>query len=186
VFREYNTVRRYGMLISLGSGIVLSALLSGSFPMLDDTLDLSVGQYRYVSFCVDIAQAESTHVAGMLQVEPDTLALELMLFHIDDFNRWAAGLENVDTLFYARRSSGSLDIPIQGFGNMVLVISNRGNTSPATLAASLELVFAGTGVPYNALDTASKIVLVMMAGAAVTIMIAGAFITLKKQGLKRR
>jgi hypothetical protein len=174
------------MLTILGSGIALAALVAGSFPMLDDTLDLSVGQYRYVSFCVDIAQAESTHVTGALDVEPDTLELELMLFHIDDFNRWAAGMEDVDTLFYARRSSGGLDIPIDGFGNMVLVISNRGNTSPAVLAASLDLVFAGTGVRYNALDTASRIVLVMMAAAAVTIMIAGAFITLKKQGLKRR
>ena len=94
-----------------------------------------------------------------------------MLFHIDDFNRWAVDEGEVDTLFYTRCSSGEVLIPIEGFGDMILVMSNRGNYSPASVRADLDLAFTGTGVMYNPLQMALRIVVAMLGFAVLVTLI---------------
>ncbi|NLP06016.1 hypothetical protein GX411_08720 [Candidatus Fermentibacteria bacterium] len=150
--------------------MAILALAGGSFGLVHETLDIPVGSYRFVQFCVDQAQAEDTRIQGSLGISPDTLDLELMLFHIDDFNRWAVDEGEVDTLFYIRHSSGGVLVPIEGFGDMVLVMSNRGNYSPASVRADLDLAFTGAGVMYNPLQTALRIVVAML-GLAVLIAV---------------
>lgn len=146
----------------------------GSFDLVHETLDIPVGSYRFVQFCVDQAQTEDTRIQGRLEISPDTLELELMLFHIDDFNRWAASAGEADTLFYSRAPSGEVLIPIEGFGDMVLVLSNRGNYTAASVSAALELAFTGTGVKYNPLETALQIVVAMLGIAVLTALILSA------------
>ncbi len=157
-------------------------LAGGSFGLFHETLDIPVGSYRYLQFCVDQAQTEDTRIQGTLDISPDTLALELMLFHIDDFNRWAADAGEVDTLFYDRVFSGEVLIPIEGFGDMVLVMSNRGNYSPASVAGSLELAFTGTGVMYNPLGTALRLVIALLGIAVLAAIILSTVRVMSRKG----
>lgn len=154
---------------------LLLATLStaGSFELSSGRVEIDVGEYRSISFCVDIAQQEGTAITGSLSVEPDTLRVELMLFHSDDFQRWRAGLGAVDTLYLGRAGSGPVSIPVEGFGDMVLVLSNRGNWDRAVLMTDLRLAFEGDGVPYNPLLTGSRIVLVLLAGGVTAAFLAG-------------
>ena len=154
--------------------------------MLSDSFDIPVGDYRYVLFGLNETQQESARVEGTLAILPDTLQLEILLFHIDDFNRWTQGSNEVETLFVARTGSGPLEVPVPGYGDLVLVLSNRGNWQGATVDAEFSLAFAGSGARYNPLVDASKIVLGMMALAVLVTVAIGAWVTTRKRERRRR
>jgi hypothetical protein len=154
--------------IVLGTAAVVTA---GSTELLDDTLDISVGQYRYVSFRVQPAQADSTVIRGSITTRPDTAALEVLLFHVDDFIRWRSHGTDTDTLFYSSAVSGNLSIPVDGSGDYYLVLSNRGNMTPVSVAASITLVFEGSGVEYDSLKMALDLALLLMAVSAIVVLV---------------
>ncbi len=156
----------------------------GSFELARDTLDIPVGQYRWIGFTVDIAQQEQSRVEGFLSLSPDSAGIELVLMHRDDFARWSAGLPDVDTLFYSRTGSGEVLIPIEGMGDMALVLSNRGNYHRTGVIASLDFAFAGDGVPYNPLLTGSRIVVAVLAGGVALALLLG--IVVRESGRRRR
>jgi hypothetical protein len=165
--------------------VVLLSLTGGSQAMLSDSFDIPVGDYRYVLFGLNEPQQDSARIEGALGISPDSLELEILLFHIDDFNRWTLGRTDVDTLFIARVGSGHLNVPIPGFGDMVLVISNRGNWQAAYVSASLELSYAGSGVAYNPLVDASKIFLGMLSAAVLIAVVAATVVTERKRRARR-
>lgn len=173
-------LRRTAVLLSMSAAMASA----GSFELAGDTLDIPVGQYRSICFSVDVAQQERTRIEGSLFILPDTLEVEVLLFHRDDFERWAASLPEADTLFYERRGSGPISIPVEGLGDMALVISNRGNYEGASVQVDMDLLFAGDGVPYNPLLTGSRIVLGMLAGGVAAALILG--ILVKESGRRRR
>jgi hypothetical protein len=161
--------------------LLVSASLTGGFQeMLSDSFDIPVGDYRYVLFGLNEPQQDSARVEGSMEVAPDTLQLEILLFHIDDFNRWVSDQGEVDTLYYARAASGPLTIPVPGFGDFVLVLSNRGNWQPASVSAAFTLAYAGSGVAYNPLVDASKLVLGMLAAAVLLAVVIGAVVTIRR------
>jgi hypothetical protein len=174
------------MITAISATLLSLSLTSGSFGMLSDSFDIPVGDYRYVLFGLNETQQESARVEGTLSILPDTLELEILLFHIDDFNRWTRGGVEVETLFVARAGSGPLTVPVPGFGDLVLVLSNRGNWQSAAVEAELSLAFAGSGVRYNPLVDASKIVLGMMAAAVLIVVAIGAWVTVRKRNRRRR
>ncbi len=164
--------------------LVLSAAgiaAAGSTELLDDTLDISVGQYRYVSFRVQPAQTDSAVIRGSIRVNPDTTALEIMLFHVDDFIRWRNLAADTDTLYYSRTASGNLSIPVSSCGDYYLVLSNRGNMTPVSVAARFTLFFEGSGVEYDSLKIALDIALLLMAVSAIIVLVVRAFGMVKKK-----
>jgi hypothetical protein len=172
-----------------GAALVLLFALSvgaGSFGLADTTFEMDVGQYRFVSFRVQPQQAERTRIEGILQLNPDTIEIELMLMHLDDFLRWRRNLPDVDTLFYARRGSGEVEIPVEGFGDFVLVVSNRGNYQSAAATSDLALSFQGTGAEYEPLDMALKLALLLMGLAVVIIVIVGMVRLLSKGKIREK
>jgi hypothetical protein len=151
--------------------ICCGAVLAGSTGLLDDTLDISVGQYRYVSFRVQPSQADSAFISGSVSITPDTASLEILLFHIDDFIRWRRSGADTDTLCHARSRSGEVGMPVGDCGDYYLVLSNRGNMSPVRVDARFDLVFRGSGAEYDTLKVALDLALVLMVAAAVIALI---------------
>jgi hypothetical protein len=153
--------------------VLMFAVLSyaGGITLLDDTMEISVGQYRYISFRVQPTQLDLTVISGRVEIVPDTIPLEVMLFHVDDFVRWRSLDLNVDTLFYQRTRSGDLSIPVLSFGHYYLVLSNRGNLVPVTVAATFDLLFEGSGIEYDPLGMALKMAVFLMALTAIVILI---------------
>lgn len=164
--------------------VLAAASQAGSFRLAGDTLDIPVGQFRWIGFTVDIEQQDETRIVGSLAVLPDTSEIELMLMHRDDFYRWSSGGTDVDTLFRTRTGGGEVLIPVEGFGDMALVISNRGNYEPASVSASLELAFEGSGIPYSPILTGSRIVMVMVASGVTAALLIG--IVTREAGRRRR
>lgn len=154
--------------------VALSALSNaGSFRLSRDTLDIPVGQFRWIGFTVDIEQQDETRIEGSLTVLPDTSSIELLLMHRDDFHRWSAGGIDVDTLYRTITGDGEVMIPVDGFGDMALVISNRGNYESVMVSASLDLAFEGSGVTYSPILTGSRIVLIMVASGLTAALVIG-------------
>jgi hypothetical protein len=151
--------------------ICCGAALAGSTGLLDGTLDISVGQYRYVSFRVQQAQADSAFILGTVSITPDTASLEILLFHIDDFIRWRRSGTDTDSLFYARTGPGEVEIPVGDCGDYYLVLSNRGNMAPVRVDARFDLVFRGSGNEYDTLKVALDLALLLMASAAVIALV---------------
>lgn len=150
-----------------------AASQAGSFRLSRDTLDIPVGQFRWIGFTVDIDQQDETRIEGSLAVRPDTSEIELMLMHRDDFHRWESGGTDVDTLYRTLTRGGGVLIPVDGFGDMALVISNRGNYEPSVVSATLDLAFEGSGVRYSPVLTGSRIVLVMVASGLTAALLIG-------------
>lgn|GEM_PF-522788 len=174
------------MIPILSVSLLSLSLVAGTQGMLTGSFDIPVGDYRYVLFGLNEPQKDSARVEGTIGVSPDTLELEVLLFHVDDFNRWVSDQGNVDTLFVARVRSGPLTVPVPGFGDFVMVMSNRGNWQAAHVDAALELSYAGSGAGQNQLVDASKIVLVMMGAAALVTVFAAAVITERKRRSRMR
>jgi len=146
----------------------------------EDSLSIEVGQFRSVSFTVDMAQREGARLTGALGILPDTASLEILLFNIDDFARWSSGAGVQETLYAARSGPGPLEIPVRGFGDKVLVLSNRGNWDGVVASLSLDLRFEGSGVPYNPLLTGSWIVLGALVGAVALALVLGMLVTWRR------
>jgi hypothetical protein len=143
-----------------------SCLTAGSVPLISDTLQLSVGQYRYISFRVLQVQGTDTSISGTISVSPDTATVEYILLTSAGFNRWHAGGE-ADTLGFLEAASGPFEIGVPGFGDYILLVSNRGNYHPVEVAFSADLNFRGDGVQYDTLPTAFNLMLVILAAGVV-------------------
>jgi hypothetical protein len=169
--------------ILLASLLLLCAGISasGSYTLLDDTLDISVGHYRFAAFRINPSQAEGTGVRGFLQITPDTTSIELILLHVDDFDRWATSGENVDTLSYIRTLSDSFYMPVSGIGDYRLVISNRGNYHETRVVAGAAVSFIGSGVEEDPLIFAVYLALALMALTAVIILIVAVVKTARRR-----
>jgi len=137
--------------------------VSGEYSlMLRDTLEIPVAQYRAVRFEVLPDMAGDASLEGRLEVLPDTSEIELILLHIDDYQRWVSDGGSVDTLAYQRRVSGDFSMGVPGLGRYALVVSNRGNYMPAAVVMEMNLVFAGSG-STDPLPSALKIALLVIA-----------------------
>jgi len=157
--------------------LLLSAWLqAGSVPLLADTLDLSVGQYRYISFRINEAQGREATISGTILVTPDTAMVEYILLTSDGFRRWSSGTET-DTLAFLTTSSGDFRLDVPGFGDHVLLVSNRGNYHPVSVSITAELSFLGDGIRYNNLPMAFQLMLVLLAGG---VVIAAAALAVRK------
>ncbi len=86
-----------------------------------------------------------------------------------------------DTLGFLSASTGDFEIGVPGFGDHVLLVSNRGNYHPVQVALDAELIFRGDGVRYQTLPMAFKLMLVIMAVGAV---IAAVLLAIRKLGAK--
>lgn len=146
--------------------LAAGCLIAGSVQLLDDSLQISVGQYRYVSFRVLEVQGAGTRVVGSIEVNPDTAEVELILLSLPDFSRWNSG-GTADTLDHTTTGPGEFQLDVPGFGDFVLLVSNRGNYHPVTVALSAELHFRGDGIQYESLPMAFRLMLVILAGGVV-------------------
>lgn len=153
--------------------------LAGTVPLLDDTLHLAVGHYRFVGFRVEPEQVIDAFVEGTVALDPDTGTIELILLHVDDFERWAGSGLDVDTLGYSRIGSGSFSMPIPGFGDYRLVVSNRGNYQSVRALCTASLSFSGSGVKTDPLIFAFHLALALIALAVVIILVVGVIKTWK-------
>jgi len=159
------------------SVLLFTALLrAGSVPLLADTLELSVGQYRYISFRVNEAQGREARISGTISITPDTARVEYILLTSDGFRRWSSGIET-DTLAFLTTSSGHFELGIPDFGDHVLLVSNRGNFHPVSVSITAELSFLGDGIRYNNLPMAFQLMLVLLAGG---VVVAAAAIAVRK------
>lgn len=152
------------------------AVMAGTAPLLEDTLDVSVGEYRYVSFRVQEAQGEDAMISGDIRVSPDTSRVELILLTFEDFRRWNSGGE-ADTLEILSTGTGGFEIPLPGFGDFVLLVSNRGNFHPAVVALTAELSFRGDGIQYESLPMAFRLMLMILAAG---VVIAAVLLAMRK------
>lgn len=160
--------------------LLLAAWLqAGSVPLLDDTLDLSVGQYRYISFRINEAQGREASISGTILVTPDTAMVEYILLTSDGFRRWSSGIQ-ADTLAFLATSSGEFQLGAPDFGDYVLLVSNRGNFHPVRVSIKAELSFLGDGIRYNNLPMAFQLMLVLLAGGVVVAAAALAVRKLRK------
>ncbi len=151
-------------------------LQAGSVPLLADTLELSVGQYRYISFRVDEAQGREATISGTIRIIPDTARVEYILLTSDGFQRWSSGIE-ADTLAFLTASSGDFRLGVPDFGDHVLLVSNRGNFHPVSVSITAELSFLGEGIRYNNLPMAFQLMLALLAGG---VVIAAAALAVRK------
>lgn len=162
--------------------VFLSALLfpalihAGAVTLLADTLELSVGQYRYISFRVDEAQGREASISGTISITPDTARIEYILLSSDGFRRWSSGIDT-DTLAFLTASSGDFRLDIPDFGDHVLLVSNRGNFHPVSVCITAELGFQGDGIRYNNLPMAFQLMLVMLAAG---VFLAAAALAVRK------
>jgi hypothetical protein len=151
-------------------------LQAGSVPLLADTLDLSVGQYRYISFRVNEAQGREATISGTIRITPDTARVEYILLTSEGFQRWSSGIE-ADTLAFLTTSSGDFQLGVPDFGDHVLLVSNRGNFHPVSVSITAELRFLGDGIRYNNLPMAFQLMLVLL---AVGVVVAAAALAVRK------
>lgn len=153
---------------------VVYHLSGGSMSLLEQELvDISVGQYRSVSFTVSEYQADNTRFIGSIQITPDTASIELLLLHIDDYLRWRSNINDVDTLEYLLTSSGPIDMEIPAFGSLVLIISNRGNYEPTLALLDMEIHFDGSGNSGDPLPSALRLALIIIMAGAVAVVAGG-------------
>ncbi|MFO7950244.1 MAG: hypothetical protein R6U36_07730 [Candidatus Fermentibacteraceae bacterium] len=145
---------------------------AGSVRILDHDLEIPVGGYRYVAIPVQPSQEEDARIVGDLKVDPDTLGVELLLIWEYQMPGWTELEAEVDTLYHSRQASGSVNIPLLGFGRYALILSNRGNYAPAEVHGTLSLVFEGEGRVYDPLQTALYLALALVAlGGIVTLVV---------------
>lgn len=164
--------------------IVASVLYGGRISLIErEDLHISVGQYRSIRFVLQEYQADSARLSGTIMILPDTSSVELLLFHTDDYMRWMNNSGEVDTLGYISSPSGEFDIGINGFGGLVLIISNRGNYQPVTVSFDIEILFAGSGESGDPLPAALRIALFLMMVGVIAIAVGG---VITKYAIARR
>lgn len=155
----------------------VSLLIAGGFLLLDtDSLELDVGSYRAVSFTLQEHQAAGARIEGALLTDPDSVLVEFLLMHQDDYARWTSGGSPVDTLSELRTGSGPVGMDLPGFGSLVLVMSSRGNMMRTQLACSLSISFIGPTVQSDPLPAALKMLLLLMTVGVVAAALGGVLI----------
>ena len=161
-------------------------ILCGSLRLLErEVMELPVAQYRTVQFSVPEYQSKDAFVKGFLDVSPDTVSLELILVHIDDYMRWERGLGQVDTLAWKRIRSGDFSMELPGLGSYVLVVSNRGNYRPATAVLDLVLNFSGSGDTGDPLPSALRLALLLMMAGVVAFAVGSVLVNYSNRRKKR-
>ena len=143
-------------------------LLAGSITLLQqETMEIPVVHYRTVRFVLPPHLSESASLHGFISINPDTASVELILLHMDDYQRWRNNAGTVDTLTYMSVSTGTFEIEVPGLGSYGLVISNRGNYRPVSIILDLDVFFAGSGKTGDPLPAALRLALfLMMVGTA--------------------
>jgi len=154
---------------------------AGSVRILDHDLEVPVGGYRYVAIPVQPSQEENARIVGELQVVPDSLEVELILIWEYQLPGWTELQPGVDTLYHSRMGTGSVNIPLLGFGRYALVVSNRGNYAQADVHGTLSLVFEGEGRVYDPLQTALYLALALMALGGIVTLVVVAVRTFKRK-----
>ena len=145
---------------------------AGSVRILDHDLEVPVGGYRFVAIPVQPSQEENARIVGELQVVPDSLKVELILIWEYQLPGWTELQPDVDTLYHTRTGTGSVNIPLLGFGRYALVVSNRGNYAPAEGRGTGSLVFDGEGRVDDPLQTARDLALALVGlGGIVTLVV---------------
>lgn len=175
--------------------ILLHVLLTLTFPAFvtagkisilnNDSLDIPVGKYVVVHFGIQPYQSENTQIEGVIQTTQADRQIEVILFHQDDYYRWMHNPRwDVDTLGYASSLSGFFNFPVNAFGSMSLVLSNRGNMSHTTVVCSVLVAFSGSGIPDDPLFDALQIFLVLLAITASVTVIGAVYTELAKRKQK--
>lgn len=175
----YTSIMKTKTLI-LPLALMAGLAFSGEYTlMLPDTLEIPVARYRAVRFEVLPDMAEGSALEGRLEVLPDTTEVELILLHVDDYQRWTSGGAGVDTLAFQRRTSGDFSMGVPGLGRYALVISNRGNYRPATVVMEMNLVFAGGG-SGDPLPSALKFALLVIALGVAAFALGSVIVRLRR------
>jgi len=164
--------------------LVVQLLQAGSLTLLQgETLDIPLTGYRSVRFAVPQHQSDGASLSGTILITPDTASVEMILLHIDDYLRWRANSEPVDTLQYIRQPSGRFQMGVPGLGSYALIISNRGDYRPASIVLDVDVHFAGSGRTGDPLPAALRIALLMMMAGAVAVAVGS---VLSKHFYKRK
>ena len=154
-------------------------VMAGSFKLLDDTLDLGVGSYRYIKFRITPDQSVDAVISGSIGTVPDSTDVELILLTEWNYLTGWVNRGEVDTLGLRRDGPGQVLIDIPDFGDYVLVVSNRGNAVPVSVLTDLRVSFEGTGITYDTLPVGVTLLVTVFAAA---LVIAVAVITIRKLG----
>lgn len=153
--------------------------MAGSFKLLEDTLDLGVGSYRYIKFRITPDQSVDAVISGSIGTVPDSTDVELILLTEWNYLTGWVNRGEVDTLGLRRDGPGQVLIDIPDFGDYVLVVSNRGNAVPVSVLTDLRVSFEGTGITYDTLPVGVTLLVTVFAAA---LVIAAAVITIRKLG----
>lgn len=152
--------------------LVVHLLSAGSITLLrQEAMGIPVAKYRTVRFALPEHLSDSASLYGNLSISPDTASIELILLHIDDYQRWRNNAGTVDTLEYLSVSTGPFEMRIPGLGSYALVISNRGNYHPASIILDLDVSFAGSGETGDPLSAALRLALFLMMAGTVAIAV---------------
>lgn len=159
-------------------------LTAARFTLLEgDTLDIPLARYRTVRFEVAEEMSLETSLTGSLDITPDTASVELILLHMDDYQRWTEDQAEVDTLEYLATGPGPFRIPVPGLGRFALVVSNRGNSSRLSVVLHLDLQYTGTG-PGDPLPAALKFALLLIALGAAAFAIGSVIVKMSRRPRK--
>ncbi|MCK5131671.1 MAG: hypothetical protein KAR40_05905 [Candidatus Sabulitectum sp.] len=152
-------------------------LTAGSFTLFSDTLNLDVGNYRFIKFRITPEMAESTFISGEFFTEPLPTKIEFILITQPDYRRGWEGRGHIDTLDAVYAENGSLLMEIPGFGDFVLIVSNRGNVDPVVFAADLSVSFVGSGVTYDSLPFGMTLLMSLL---AIGVVVAAVLLTITR------
>mgnify|MGYP006280358935 CR=1 FL=1 len=156
-------------------------LSAASFTLLeDDTLDIAVAQFRTVRFEVAEEMSLDASLTGTLDITPDTASVEMILLHIDDYQRWTEEQSGVDTLSYLSTGSGPFRMPLPGLGRYALVVSNRGNYSRLSVVTDIDILYTDTG-PGDPLPAALKFALLLIAAGAAAFAIGSVIVKMSRR-----
>lgn len=147
-------------------------LHAGSMTLLrQETMEIPIARYRAISFVLPEYKSDNASLHGTVRTIPDTVYVELILLHVDDYLRWSNGVGPIDTLGFITVSSGSFELKVPGLGSYVLIVSNRGNYLSATVILDMDVIFAGTGNTGDPLPSALRLALVLMMAGTVAVAV---------------
>ncbi len=152
-------------------------LLAGSFSLFSDTMEVGTGTYRFIKFRIIPEQADSTLITGEFSTAPVPTKMEFILLTEVNYRSGWVGRGEIDTLSVMYAESGSLLMEVPGFGDYVLIVSNRGNTDSAIVTADFSVSFRGTGVMYDSLPFGMTLLMIILAVGVVT---AAVLLTMKR------
>lgn len=161
--------------------IAACPLTAARFTLLEgDSLDIPVARYRTVRFEVAEEMSLEASLTGSLDITPDTASVEMILLHIDDYQRWTEEQAGVDTLGYLSTGPGSFRMPVPGLGRYALVVSNRGNYSRLSVVMDIDIQYTDTG-PGDPLPAALKFALLLIAVGAAAFAIGSVIVKMSRR-----